>query len=144
MTHRPTLLEGDSREDHKDLLIYNDRFDLLSSKIKRCYHIQPKKFRAWQGHKNEQRWLTAIEGSLLLLLVKLDDWKTPSFNLKPEEYILKSSEGDILHVPGGYAMGIKPITEKSKLMVYSDLTLKESKKDTYYFDSSRWYVDSFM
>lgn len=144
MTKRPILIEGESILEDQDLLIYNRNFDLLSSKIKRCYHLQPKKFRAWQGHKKEQRWFMAVEGSLLLLLVEIDDWKNPSFNLKVQEHVLKAEEGDVLYVPRGYAVGIKPITKEPKLMVYSDFTTEESKKDFYDFDSSRWYVDSFM
>lgn len=144
MEKSPVVIEGGHYEDERGTLIYNNNFDLSACKIKRFYSIHPKGLRAWQGHKKEQKWFMAVEGSIKLLVVKPDDWENPSFNLEVVEYILKASEGNVLHIPAGYATGILAIANKSKLMVYSDFTLEQSEADDYRFDKERWYYETFM
>lgn len=144
MEKSPVVIEGGRHEDERGTLIYNNNFDLSACKIKRVYSIHPKELRAWQGHKKEQKWFMTVEGSIKLLVVKPDDWENPSFNLEVVEYILKASEGNVLHIPAGYATGVKAITNDAKLMVYSDFTLEESLNDDYRFDRDLWYYETFM
>ena len=44
-----------------------------------------------------------------------------------------------LHVPGGYANGIKSIEPNSKLMVFSEFSIEDGKRDDYRFDKDLWY-----
>ncbi len=141
MEKSPLLIKGGHHEDERGRLIYNNNFNLFSFNIKRCYSIMPKGLRAWQGHQKEQKWFMALEGIILLLVIKPDNWENPSFDLKVNKYILKANDGDVLHVPEGFITGMKPITTGATLMVYSDFTLEESLKDDYRFDKERWHYN---
>lgn len=95
--------------------------------------------RAWQGHKIEKKYFYVNGGSFLIAAVKIDNWQNPSPGLKPHVYKLTVHKPQILYVPPGYANGIKPLEQSSMLTVYSNLTLEESKKDDYRFDTSLWF-----
>ena len=81
--------------------------------------------RAWQGHKIEQRWFSAIQGRFKIQLIAVDNWEKPTQNLSRLEYILKSATLDVLHIPAGYVSSIQAVEEKSKLVVMSDYHLVE-------------------
>ena len=81
--------------------------------------------RAWQGHKIEQRWFSAVQGRFKIQLISIDNWDMPSENLPRIEYHLHSEKLDILHIPAGYISSIQALEEKSKLVVMSDYHLGE-------------------
>jgi dTDP-4-dehydrorhamnose 3,5-epimerase-like enzyme len=81
--------------------------------------------RAWQGHKIEQRWFSAIQGHFKIQLIAIDNWDKPSETLTRLDYILESATLDILHIPAGYVSSIQALEEKSKLVVMSDYLLGE-------------------
>ena len=141
-SNKPQIIKGDTHTDERGTLVYNNSFD--TTPVKRYYCIQPTQFRAWQGHKKEQKWFSSVKGNIKILLVKPDNWEHPSFNLKVEEFTLKENTGDILHVPAGYAIGIKPLTPGASLGAFSDFTLIESQNDSYRFDKDLWYYETFM
>lgn len=123
---KPTLISGNCYHDQRGQLFYNNDFD--TSSIKRMYFIQNHSVdfvRAWQGHKIEQRWLSAVQGRFKIQLIVIDNWKKPSVSLPRLEYILKSETLDVLHVPAGYVSSIQAIEAKSKLVVMSDYQLGE-------------------
>lgn len=138
----PVLIKGNKHVDKRGVLIYNNDFDLTD--VKRYFTIEPSTLRAWHGHKNERNWISVVRGTALILLVKPDNWENPSHSLPVSEYILKEEDGDVLFIPGGYISGIKSITKDTKLGVFSDFTLEESKKDDYRYEKDRWYFESFM
>lgn len=112
------------------------------SQIKRSYiieHPDTSVVRAWQGHKRENKWFIVIQGEFKILLVKPDDWTSPSAELEPIVFTIHSSEFKVLHVPGGYASGLTAIEPNSKLMVFSNFTTQESKEDDFRFDKHLWY-----
>ena len=123
---KPTLISGNYYQDDRGQLFYNNDFD--TSCIKRIYVIENHSvdfIRAWQGHKVEQRWFSAIQGSFKIQLIAVDNWDTPSENLPRIEYHLHSEKLDILHIPAGYISSIQALEEKSKLVVMSDYHLGE-------------------
>lgn len=141
-TKKPVLIKGNKHIDQRGILIYNNDFDL--TEVKRYFTIEPSTLRAWHGHKKEQNWISIVRGAALILLVKPDNWENPSHSLPVSEYILKEEDGDVLFIPGGYISGIKSITKDTKLGVFSDFTLEESKNDDYRYDKERWYFETFM
>jgi dTDP-4-dehydrorhamnose 3,5-epimerase-like enzyme len=123
---KPILILGNCHQDERGQLFYNNDFD--TSCIKKMYVIENHSIdfvRAWQGHKVEQRWFSAISGGFKIQLIAVDNWDTPSENLPRIEFHLHSEKLDILHIPAGYISSIKALEEKSKLLVMSDYHLGE-------------------
>jgi dTDP-4-dehydrorhamnose 3,5-epimerase-like enzyme len=130
----PKLIIGNSHSDERGTLFYNNDFDAKA--IKRIYIIENKNtgfIRAWQGHKIEQRWFSAIAGSFEIKLIAIDNWENPSLDLRIESFILKSNSMGVLHIPKGFVSSIQALEERSKLLVMSDFCLGEI-NDEYRFD----------
>ncbi len=135
---KPIIIKGNIHSDKRGNLLYNNEFD--TSLVKRVYFIENKNtaiIRAWQGHKIEQRWFSAVKGSFKILLIKIDNWENPAKGLIPLEFILNSDTLDVLHTPAGYVSSIQAIKNNSKLMVMADYLLGEIK------DEYRFAVDYF-
>jgi len=133
---KPKLIKGGSHSDNRGSIIFNNDFDV--SEIKRIYTIQNKNtnfVRAWQGHAIEKRWFSAIKGSFLIKLIKIDNWENPKKNLEVYSTILNDKNFDTLCVPKGYVNSIQALEEESKLMAMSDYLLGEV-KDENRFDSN--------
>ncbi len=123
---KPTLIIGNCHQDQRGHLFYNNDFD--ASSIKRMYVIENHSvdfIRAWQGHKIEQRWFSAVQGRFKIQLIAIDNWEKPSEKLSRLNYILESVTLDVLHIPAGYVSSIHALEEKSKLLVMSDYHLGE-------------------
>ena len=129
----PAIIEGDRHCDARGILLYNNVFD--ASGIKRVYLIENKDvdfIRAWQGHRVEQRWFSAVQGSFKIRLIAIDDWDNPSKMLDPLPFFLYTEKMDVLHVPPGYVSSIQALESGSKLLVMADYHLGEV-KDEYRF-----------
>jgi dTDP-4-dehydrorhamnose 3,5-epimerase len=131
------LIEGGSFADARGSLLFVNDFNFKS--VKRFYqivHPDTSIVRAWQGHKIEHKYFYVAQGSFVIATVRVDDFTNPSSTLQANETILTTEKPAILSVPPGFANGIKALSPKSILMVYSNLTLVESEQDSYRFDSS--------
>lgn len=136
----PELITGSCHTDDRGFLKYNNLFNAKS--IKRIYTIENKEigfFRRWQGHKVEQRWFVAVDGIFNIDIIKIDNWKKPSKNLKIESYKISNKNLDILHIPNGYVTSIKAETNNAKLLVLADYELNEI-DDNYKFPSDYFEV----
>ncbi|TDE04767.1 WxcM-like domain-containing protein [Flavobacterium sandaracinum] len=130
----PQLIKGNSHTDDRGTLQFNNDFNALG--IKRMYTIQNRDttfIRGWQGHKIEQRWFLAVQGSFKITLIAIDDWLAPSVNLLKSHFLLDSKTMDILNVPPGYVSSIQSVEVDSKLLLLSDYTLAEI-EDEYRFN----------
>ena len=134
MTILPHLIEGNSYTDARGVLQFNNDFN--ASGLKRMYTIQNRDtefIRGWQGHKIEQRWFSAVQGTFKIRLIAIDDWDYPSPSLEQHQFILDSHNMDVLHVPSGYVSSIQALESSSKLVLMSDYALGEI-EDEYRFD----------
>ena len=134
----PTIIPGGCYSDARGTLLYNNSFD--ASEIKRVYVIENKDtafIRGWQGHRIEQRWFSAIQGSFKIKLIAIDNWEKPSKALVPFTFILDAEKLDVLHIPCGYVSSIQALSEGAKLLVMADYRLGEVK------DEYRFEVDYF-
>lgn len=130
----PVIISGTCHSDARGTLLYNNSFDALE--IKRVYVIEnktPAFVRAWQGHRIEQRWFLAIQGSFKIRLIAVDNWDNPSKDLHQFCFKLNSKKMDVLHIPQGYVSSIQAQEEGAKLLVMADYRLGEV-KDEYRFD----------
>ena len=122
----PKIISGNSHTDARGTLFYNNNFD--ASEIKRVYVIENATtdiIRAWQGHKIEQRWFSAIKGSFKIGLMKIDNWENPAKNLEMLIVTVNADTLEVLHVPQGYVNSIQSLEEGSKLLVMADYLLGE-------------------
>jgi dTDP-4-dehydrorhamnose 3,5-epimerase-like enzyme len=132
----PLVIKGASYSDDRGKLLYNNLFDV--SAIKRIYVIENANtdvIRAWQGHKIEQRWFSAVSGSFKIKLIAIDNWEKPSKNLTQHTFILNANQLDVLHVPAGYISSIQAMEIGSKLNVMANYFLGEI-KDEYRYDAN--------
>ncbi len=130
---KPTLILGNCHQDKRGRLFYNNDFDMSS--IKRMYVIENHSVdfvRAWQGHKIEQRWFSAIQGRFNIQLIAIENWDNPSETLPRLHYILESATLDVLQIPAGYVSSIQALEEKSKLVVMSDYHIGEIRDEFRY------------
>ncbi|WP_339889390.1 WxcM-like domain-containing protein [uncultured Flavobacterium sp.] len=134
----PTIIKGNSHTDERGTITYNNDYD--ASEIKRIYFIENKDtdfVRGWQGHKVEQRWFSAVQGSFKITTIAIDDWEKPSQTLEQVEHVLQATSFDVLHVPQGFITSIQALEENAKLMALSDYNLGTI-KDEYRFDSNHF------
>lgn len=139
MPKKPYKIKGGIHEDERGKIAFVNDFSL--SEIQRMYHIHPSNanvIRAWQGHQKERKWFHCLQGKFIVKLLKINEWDCPSKNLKPQTYILNSTDSEILCIPGGYVNGFKALEENSILMVFSDMNTLSSKEDDYRFDRDYW------
>tara|TARA_Y100000816_G_C26094320_1_gene578783 strand:+ start:444 stop:890 length:447 start_codon:yes stop_codon:yes gene_type:complete len=137
----PQLLNVDTSIDDRGELVYANKFNFLSKKIKRFYIIQNHQInfvRAWHGHKKENKYIQPINGSIKVVLVKIDNWIKPGKKLNLKKFVISSKKPGLLHIPGGYAHGIQTLSADTKYIVYSNFDLKQSLKDDYRFPSNYW------
>ena len=129
----PSLIKGNVYSDARGQLFYNNNFD--ATIIKRIYLIENREalfVRAWQGHRIEQRWFSALQGSFKIDLIAIDNWESPSKDLEELSFIINAETLDILHVPAGYISSIQSLEEGARLLVMADYGLGDI-QDEYRF-----------
>jgi hypothetical protein len=115
------IIKGNCYSDERGSLYYNNDFD--ASEVKRIYFIENKDIgfkRGWQGHKIEQRWFAAVQGSFKISVIAIDNWDNPSDNLVGEDFVLDALTMDVLHVPKGHVTCIEALQDASRLIAMSD------------------------
>ncbi|MGB7392771.1 MAG: hypothetical protein WA913_00110 [Pricia sp.] len=138
----PTHIEGSSFSDERGKLHFFNIFDMRE--IVRFYAIEPSEtrtIRAWQGHKDEKKWFYCNAGSFIVHLVHLETTNNPNGKIASEKFLLQATHPTVLKIPGGYANGFRALEKGSKMMVFSNFTLKESKKDDIRYPIEKWKVD---
>jgi dTDP-4-dehydrorhamnose 3,5-epimerase len=117
--------------------------DIEGFKVQRLYVIENHKnefIRAWHGHEKEEKIFFPISGSFLLGAVKVEDFLNPTAAEVPRRFILSSQSPGAVYVPGGYANGLMNLTPDAKILVLSNSTLEESKKDDFRFSFDYWDI----
>lgn len=139
----PRLINGGIHTDHRGQISFVNgmKFDA----IERFYIISnsaEKPLRAWQGHKIDNKYFYCIQGVIKVHFVRIDNWESPSKDLKVKSVMLSATENSILHIPEGYANAIESMEEGSKLISFSTLPLDRTSEDDVRFDSDMWPLDS--
>jgi dTDP-4-dehydrorhamnose 3,5-epimerase-like enzyme len=134
------IITGGKYSDKRGMLNYFNDFNL--NPVKRMYileHPDSKIVRAWQGHQDENKWFHVVSVAFKIVLVKPDNCASPSANLAYQEYNLSVENSQVLHVPGGYATGIKAMETNSKMLVFSNFSIAESLNDDFRYEKDKWY-----
>jgi len=130
----PKIISGGCHQDARGSLCFNNDFDATA--IKRIYvieNVSSEFVRAWRGHQIEERWFSAIAGSFAIELIAIDDWASPSPNLRRMSLPLDSNGLEVLHIPAGYVSSIRALEAGSKLLVMANYALGEL-DDEYRFE----------
>lgn len=139
MPDKVEFIAGKLFTDQRGTLQCVNDFDFKN--ICRFYQLQHTDtgvIRAWQGHQKEHKYFYVAAGSFIIGWVKIDDFNNPSGSLVAEHAVLSADKPGILSVPPGFANGIKALAPQSRLIVYSNLDLKQSEQDRWSYDSSLW------
>lgn len=134
-----TLIKGGLAVDDRGSVSFVNDFDFED--VKRFYMVENHKqnfVRAWHAHKKEAKYVQVVKGSALICAVKIDNWESPSPNLKIEKFVLSEKSPSVLFIPQGYANGFMSLSEDAKLVFYSTSTLEESLGDDFRYDSRLW------
>ena len=102
------------------------------------HHPDMSVIRGWNGHRHEKKWFYCVKGAFTIGLVEIDNWESPSPDLKAQKYHLTEQESRIICVPEGYANCIKASVPGSVLLVFSGKTLPEAYSDSWRYDSKLW------
>ncbi|MEB8330286.1 WxcM-like domain-containing protein [Flavobacteriaceae bacterium KMM 6897] len=132
-------IEGSQHIDERGRLTFFNAFDMRE--IVRFYEIAPSSthtIRAWQGHQKEKKWFYCTAGAFIVNLKKIIDDSSHPINMVSQRFELNANNPIILAVPGGYASGFKSMVENSKLMVFSNCSLDNSKNDDIRFPLEQW------
>jgi len=127
---KPGIIKGGKYSDDRGNLFFNNDFN--ASEVKRIYYIEntdTEFVRGWTGHKIEQRWFSALQGSFTIRFVKIDNWETPSKDVEVLKFQLNSDNFNVLHMPKGYASAIQSNEKNSRLLVMADYLLGEIADD---------------
>jgi len=138
--NKPTIIQGDTYTDERGVLRFVN--DFVMNDVVRFYiirHHNTEFVRAWQAHKTEKKYFYVLKGKFVVAYVKIDNFTKSDLNKKADYTILSDQESKILSIPEGYANGIKALDPDSEILVFSNLTVEESKKDDYRFPSEWWF-----
>lgn len=137
----PRLIKGGIYSDQRGQISFVN--DMKFDAIERFYIISnsaANPLRAWQGHKIDNKFFYCIQGKIRVHFVKVDNWDSPSRDLKVESVMLSASESNVLYIPEGYANAIESLEEGSKLMSFSTLPLSRTAEDDVRFESGMWSI----
>jgi len=137
----PRLIKGGIYRDPRGQISFVN--DMNFDAIERFYIIENSEenpLRAWQGHRIDNKYFYCLQGVIKVHFVKIDNWESPSKDLKVESVVLCSKESNVLHIPQGYANAIESLETGSKLMSFSTLPLSRTTEDDVRFDSTMWSV----
>jgi dTDP-4-dehydrorhamnose 3,5-epimerase-like enzyme len=138
-TTYPKLIKGGIHTDQRGQISFVN--EMKFDAIERFYIISNSAehpLRAWQGHKIDNKYFYCIKGVIRVHYIKIDNWESPSKDLKVESVILSATESNVLHIPEGYANAIESLEVGSKLISFSTLPLDRTSEDDVRFPSDMW------
>lgn len=141
MSERPRIIEGGLYVDSRGSLAFFNEFAF--SGVERFYIIRPDRphaVRGWIGHQRDQKWFTAVEGTIAVAVVGPKDLQSPDANAPVSKFVLAATKPQILSVPPGRATAIIGISPQSALMVFSTGMIDQAPADTYRFPPDFWKI----
>ncbi|HZK07434.1 MAG TPA: hypothetical protein VFC92_04470 [Bacteroidales bacterium] len=136
------IIKGNRHTDARGTIRFVNDFNFEG--IKRFYtitHPDTSVIRAWQGHQKETKYFYVVKGSFVINWIKIDDWEQPSKELKVNSQILSDQKSEILMIEPGHTNGFKALEPDSTMIVFSDMSLEDSKNDDYRFLDDHWKME---
>jgi dTDP-4-dehydrorhamnose 3,5-epimerase len=135
------IYKGDIAVDDRGRLSFINDFNFEG--VKRFYQVRNHRkgfVRAWHGHKIEAKYVTVVQGSAIIGAVKVDNWDSPSKELKPERWVMSGDKPQVIYLPAGYANGFMSLSDDLIILFFSTTTLQESMGDDFRFDARYWDI----
>lgn len=135
----PCVIPGQVAVDDRGQLSFVQAFTFEG--VRRFYVVENfsmSVIRAFHGHLQEQKYVLAVAGSALVLIVQFDDAAQLPAHANLRRYVLSARHPSILWIPAGYANGFRALEPGTKLIFFSTATLEESSKDDYRFPFDHW------
>ncbi len=139
---KPTLIPGGLHVDARGTVSFVNDFNFKG--VERFYTIQPhrpREPRGWVGHRRDRKWFSAMQGSILIAIVRPDDWEHPATNLPIERIVLSGAKPAVLTIPPGYATGMAALTYGAILTVFSAGALCDAGTDDFRFPVGYWPIE---
>ncbi len=140
MNLKPNFIRGGTYTDLRGTINFANDFKLPN--VNRFYTIEHSNtdvVRAWQGHEIETKFFFPLKGKFVVAWVKIDDFEHPSANLVAEYKVIKSNEPGVLHIPPGYANGLRALEPNSLIGIFSDMDVGNSVDEKRRYDSNKWF-----
>jgi len=138
---QPRIINGGLHVDARGIVSFVNDFDFKG--VDRFYTIRahrPHELRGWVGHQRDHKWFFAVQGTMLIAVVKPDQWDYPASSLPVERFVLSAAQPQVLHVPAGYATGSVNLNIDSILMVFSSGRIQDAKVDDHRFAVGTWPI----
>ncbi len=137
---KPSIIKGGTFTDYRGAMRFVNDFKFEN--VVRFYFIKHPDVdfvRAWQGHQFEQKWFYPISGSFVVAWVKIDDFDNPSKDLEANFHIISSEKSEMIHIPKGYANGIRALEVNSEVMIFSDMEVEKSINEKIRYNPDLWF-----
>jgi dTDP-4-dehydrorhamnose 3,5-epimerase len=145
-------MESDIFCDDRGYVSFWNDFNLQEKSIKRFYIVENHKsdyIRAWHGHKEEEKYIFCLQGACEIVSFYKEDWdiynnQNPipvyfssslcdiSYFSAYKKYFLSDKSVSYVHVDKNSIHGIKTLRPDTKLIIFSTMTIEESKADFYH------------
>jgi dTDP-4-dehydrorhamnose 3,5-epimerase len=135
----PSLTQGNIGIDDRGSVSFVNDFRFEG--VKRFYLVTNHRagfVRAWHAHRKESKYVTVVQGAAVVAAVAIDDWETPSGDVKVHRHVLSATKPAVLLIPAGYANGFMSLTDDARLMFFSTSSLEESRGDDIRYDARYW------
>ena len=135
----PKLIKGDAVYDNRGSLEFINDLDLINTK--RFYiveNFQKNFIRAWHAHKKEEKIIICIQGSAQISAVRVDNFDKPSKEIIVNNFYLSEKKTECIFIPHGFANGFMSLKDNTKLLIFSNSTLKESTNDDFRYPYDYW------
>ena len=146
--NKPQLIRAGFSVDERGRVTFCNEFDFKDKGIRRFYMLENTSLdtiRAFHGHLHESKYVLLVSGRAMVCAAKFDPAKKPEAK-DVTMFVLSAKEPSILYIPKGFANGSRFLEENTRVMVFSDVSLEESKKDDYrlpydYWGKEIWSLD---
>ena len=110
---------GIALDDRGSIEFFNNLYEFKSKRFYIINNNQDNFIRAWHAHKKESKLFYCLDGSVQISAIKIDSFKSPSKNLKIDNFYLSDKTNKLVFIPRGYANGLKFFNKLSRLLVFS-------------------------
>lgn len=141
LNKEPQLIKTGFFLDERGRVTFCNEFDFKGKGIRRFYmleNVSMNTIRAFHGHLRESKYVLVVSGKALICAASFNPVKKPDKEKDVYMFELSSKDPSILYIPKGFANGSRFLEENTKVMVFSDATLDESKNDEYRLPYDYW------
>ncbi|MDD5433616.1 MAG: dTDP-4-dehydrorhamnose 3,5-epimerase family protein [Candidatus Pacebacteria bacterium] len=135
----PNLIKGGLAVDERGQVTFVNDFHFEG--VKRFYMLEnfsKSSVRGFHGHLKEAKYALVVSGTALIVLGHMDNPQNPDKHGKVFRFILSDRNPEILHIPAGYANGVRALENKTKVIFFSTISIEEARNDDFRYPFDYW------